>query len=506
MRAQIKTALLFFFVASQASNGLPGAERTKNRALLNGKNGTWLELADRRELLANNRQFLVESLFGQVAKTVVYGGATFVRFNSRLLCPLLSRETELENEDQPTLFVFNNRLNQEHAFRIYSDDDITASLIGEAQLDASQMTVILVHGWLGGIHNELWLSEAKRIALNSARGNEREQQQQVEEEEEEQLSQRAAHSNRSFRPNVIVVEWSEFAHGSLFAATQNSFKVSRRLARMLAALARVGGLQPELMHCLGHSIGAHICGQAARLAFGEQRAVRLGRITGLDPGGFCYELGIRNETTYLGLRPSDALLVDAYYSNRTPFGNRYLVGQYNVRLGNAYLQRPCSVWRNPRLASDYFRAAVRFLLGNVGHNDLLTCDHYFATRFAHQLPGKDCSYVAYACSSYRHFTRGLCGLCNSTGQCYTMDFEYQRTSGSISNAIEHINNHSSYFNHFGPDSSAPSEGSWRPPGGVAYANRRLYYMQIANEQPYCSEFTPLRRRQTETLDKQTAAC
>lgn len=437
-----------------------------------------------------------------MAKTVVYGGASFARFNSRLLCPLLSRETEKDNQDQPTLFVFNNKQSREQAFRIYADDDITQSLIEEAQFDAGQMTYIFVHGWLGGIHNELWLSGAKNAALG-----------QVEEAGQAQVPNNANNSNSNsnskdgshmFRPNVIIVDWSEFAQGSLYSATRNSLKVSRRLARILEQLANVGGLKPELMHCLGHSIGTHICGQAARYAFpvqprpagtqwssGNSTAPlqrRLGRITGLDPGGFCYELGVRNETSYLGLRPSDALLVDAYYSNRSPFGNKYQVAHYNVRLNNGFFQQPCSVWQNPQVATLYFRAAVRFSLGNIGHNDILTCDHYFATRFAHQNPAEiGCSYMAYACDSYRNFLRGRCGLCEKPTQCYAMDFEYQRgREANVSNARAQIAKHSSYLGQI----QRPEEerfGSEALIGAVPYAKRLTYYMFVGDNEPYCSK-------------------
>lgn len=416
-------------------------------------------------------------------------------------------------------------------------------MIKEADFNPEQMTIILIHGWLGGIHNELWLTEAKNAALqggfarlyNSAQfylnqnislsdnlssSFENEPKNFFKSEESLQAQQQQHfvdqwHQGNHFRPNVIIVDWSEFARGTLYTATQNSYKVSRRLARLLEQLATVGKLKPELMHCLGHSIGTHICGQAARKAFPPSRfdlnepdqipandpqlnsslsalrrhlpKKRMGRITALDPGGFCYELGIRNESTYLGLRPSDAILVDAYHSNRSPFGNKYQVATYNVRINNGYFQQPCSVWRNPEVASDYFRAAVRFTLGTIGHNDILTCDHYFATRFASQLLPKSCSYVAYACDSYRNYLKGRCGLCDSPRQCYSMDFEYQRPNASISNAIEQMLRYSTLMrqDQFGQKQGSLSNDG--PPGGVPYANRQIYYMKVDYDKPYCGK-------------------
>lgn len=447
------------------------------------------EHENRQQIIKLVQRSAVESLFGQVAKTVVYGGATLASLNNRLLCTFLTRAAQDDdNGDEPTLFLFKSPVKRDQAFIIYSDDDVTPAMLQEAHLDANQSTVILVHGWLGGIHNEIWLSEAKNVGLRAT---------------DNMLDDAPAGvspGGRDYMPNMIIVDWSQLAHGSLYTATRNSHKVARRLGRLIGQLTLVGQLRPELMHCLGHSIGAHICGQAARHAFPAQpqpaagssvqhqhqqqqhlaHLRRFGRITGLDPGGFCYELGVHNETTYLGLRPSDALLVDAYYSNRSPFGNKYQVAHYNVRLDNGFFQGACSVWRNATIATDYFRAALRFVLGNVAHNDILTCDHYFATRFAHQLPAGQCSYVAYACHSYADFVRGRCGQCDSSDQCYTMDFEYQRERASSAHALAHIAAHSSLV----------VAGQWRPdspPGGVPYAHRRVYYMRVARAPPYCSK-------------------
>lgn len=452
----------------------------------------------------------LRALLGRLAKTLVYGGATVAQLSSRLLCPLLAgprapAERPLE-PDEPTLFVFADPEQPELAFRLYADDAIDGQLVRAARLNSSRATVLLVHGWLGGIRSERYLSEAKRAALAPA---------------------------GAWTPNVIVVDWSQLASGSLYAATQASRLVAARLADQLAGLVRVGGLRPELMHCLGHSLGAHICGQAARAAFPPvapselanrtaweppERLVRslgrFGRISALDPGGFCYELEARApERDYPGLRPSDALLVDAIYTNRSPFGNRFALAQYNVRVHNAFLQRACSVWLNSSLAADYFASSLAFLLGDHvshlnrnDHNQLLTCDHYFATRFAHQGPrAPPCAPVAYACPSYKSFARGRCGACNSSAQCYSPEFEYQRRWPSERHQLAHLTAHSSYLAELAAYRRAlASQGprgalavQQRPPGAVAYAQRKLFYLRAGTlEGSSCGEW-PARVRPVE---------
>lgn len=494
----------------------------------------------------------MESVFGKFAKTAVYGGATFARLNNRVLCPLFASEqqapTNKSQTEQPVLYVFNDPSNPARAYRFYSDDAITADMLEDAQFDPNQMTLLYLHGWLGGIHKELWLSEAKNAALTlkPANYNSRRRRRSAP-SSPAQILRRAQNNNNNnnlgqpnprqrlkpaeeapeFRPNVIIVDWSDMATGSLYASTQNSFIVSKRLASLLGQMVRVGGLRPELMHCFGHSIGAHICGQAARLAFGSTSsperdlAPKFGRISALDPGGFCYELGIKNETTYLGLKPSDALIVDAYYSNRSPFGNRHQVGQYNIRLTNGFFQQACSVWKNAEVARDYFRAAAGYLFGYEGQNDVITCDHYFATRFAKQhlsaglgdknrfdgglaaaastaatsAPSGDssrpspCSYVGYRCNSYRTFRRGKCGQCESPSQCYSMNFEYQRESPSVRHALRHLDYYSNYSRETTTTTSGGDASGDQPAplGGVPYAKRSVYYMRVAENEPYCGE-------------------
>lgn len=418
------------------------------------------------------------------------------QLNSKFLCTILaSGGPDLPFDEQPTLYVFPFDRQPEQAFKIYSDDGLSVDLIREARLNASQPTVLLIHGWLGGINNEYWLSQARSTILRSNLIN-------------GQVT--------GFRENTIVVDWSKFAEGSLYTATQNSLTVSHRLGKMLRRLHQLNAITPQLTHCIGHSIGAHICGQAARIAFlnvttptsvpspwrnlattKSLSQVKMGRITGLDPGGFCYELNIRNETLYAGLRPSDAHIVDAYYTNRSPFGNRYQVAHYNVRINEGSLQRACRVWRNSTHATEYFRATMRFLFGNIGHNDILTCDHYFATELATQALSETphCSFVSYACDSYRSFVRGRCGRCETRNQCYAMDFEYQRPSPSTKNIWERLNVYSTTSK---TNSTSAERQNAVATSGTLYDERLVYFMRTRSVAPLCSEYETGRRSNART--------
>ena len=81
--------------------------------------------------------------------------------------------------------------------------------------------------------------------------------------------------------NVILVDWSVEAKKQLLTqypeARQDCVWVGALLVSLLKVLQTKGG-DLKKMHCIGHSLGTHICHQAA-LGVGKA----LGRVTGLDP-------------------------------------------------------------------------------------------------------------------------------------------------------------------------------------------------------------------------------
>lgn len=62
------------------------------------------------------------------------------------------------------------------------------------------------------------------------------------------------------------------------------------------------------LHFIGHSLGAHVVGQAARLL---KKIVHVNRISGLDPAYPCFE----NKSASLRLKKTDAKFVDIIHTN-----------------------------------------------------------------------------------------------------------------------------------------------------------------------------------------------
>lgn len=62
-------------------------------------------------------------------------------------------------------------------------------------------------------------------------------------------------------------------------------------------------------HFVGHSLGAHVAGQAARLL--KNDTVLVNRVTGLDPAYPCFEY----ESATYRLKKTDAQFVDVIHTN-----------------------------------------------------------------------------------------------------------------------------------------------------------------------------------------------
>lgn len=74
---------------------------------------------------------------------------------------------------------------------------------------------------------------------------------------------------------MILVDWSAGAGGlDYFKAASNTQVCGTEIAFFLLQ----NRVNASLVHCIGHSLGAHACGYAGKV-------VKLGRISGLDPAG-----------------------------------------------------------------------------------------------------------------------------------------------------------------------------------------------------------------------------
>ncbi|XP_075974575.1 inactive pancreatic lipase-related protein 1-like isoform X2 [Anticarsia gemmatalis] len=82
--------------------------------------------------------------------------------------------------------------------------------------------------------------------------------------------------------NVVLLDWSNMAHGSyLVNAARNTKKVGSAAAEQLNKLLE-SGLLLEKFHVIGHSLGSHVAGYTARELKNKYSKV-VKRLTALDP-------------------------------------------------------------------------------------------------------------------------------------------------------------------------------------------------------------------------------
>lgn len=79
--------------------------------------------------------------------------------------------------------------------------------------------------------------------------------------------------------NVIVVDWSDAAENyDYFAARKAIGKIGRKIAKLIDFLNSHAKTDPRTVYLIGHSLGAHVCGVAAK----HIKSGRLGLLIALD--------------------------------------------------------------------------------------------------------------------------------------------------------------------------------------------------------------------------------
>ncbi|KAG7214178.1 hypothetical protein KM043_001524 [Ampulex compressa] len=151
-------------------------------------------------------------------------------------------------------------------------------------------TVFIVHGFLSH-GNEGWIADLERAYLEWEDAN------------------------------IVVVDWSAGGNTwNYYRAAVNTKVVGQQIASFLEHARNATSSSPRggsaaaargPIHFVGHSLGAHICGFAAREWKRRQTEWRVERVTGLDPAQPCF----RNADPSVHLHKSDAPFVDVIHTN-----------------------------------------------------------------------------------------------------------------------------------------------------------------------------------------------
>ena len=114
--------------------------------------------------------------------------------------------------------------------------------------------------------------------------------------------------------NVVVVDWSSGGNTwNYYKAAVNTEVVGYQISRFLEHIENATSTESNWgsLHLVGHSLGAHICGYAAKELKKRQSKWKIERITGLDPAQPCF----KNADSTVKLHKSDAPFVDIIHTN-----------------------------------------------------------------------------------------------------------------------------------------------------------------------------------------------
>ncbi|KAI4502880.1 hypothetical protein M0802_001924 [Mischocyttarus mexicanus] len=114
--------------------------------------------------------------------------------------------------------------------------------------------------------------------------------------------------------NVVVVDWSAGGNTwNYYKAAVNTKIVGYQISKFLEHIINATTVTSNwgTIHLIGHSLGAHICGFAAKEFKKRQSNWIIHRITGLDPAQPCF----RNTGSSIHLDKTDAPFVDIIHTN-----------------------------------------------------------------------------------------------------------------------------------------------------------------------------------------------
>ncbi|XP_033610214.1 pancreatic triacylglycerol lipase isoform X2 [Cryptotermes secundus] len=211
--------------------------------------------------------------------------------------------------------------------------------------------------------------------------------------------------------SVIVVDWSSGSGPPYPQAVANIRLVGAMTAHLINNLIVQVGIQPELIHFIGHSLGAHMAAYTGQTVHRNFK-YRLGRITGLDPA----EPHFSKTDPVVRLDPTDADFVDVIHTDAGPFisgglGILQPVGHVDFYPNGGIEQPGCrgGVMSYMAKESGSFYRGIRHMLG---------CNHIRSYQyFTESINPGSCYFMGTECDSWEEFQNGSCFDCVTGNKC-----------------------------------------------------------------------------------------
>lgn len=135
------------------------------------------------------------------------------------------------------------------------------------------------------------------------------------------------------------MDWERVARSAYISSAINTQRVGEHIARFIldSDLAKV--------HLIGHSLGAHVAGFAAKIIRNET-GVKVQRITALDPAGPYFRDVFLDEE--YRLNGEDAQIVDVIHTDAGFYGYEKPIGTLDVYVNGGFRQQPGCTTLHPR--------------------------------------------------------------------------------------------------------------------------------------------------------------
>lgn len=175
--------------------------------------------------------------------------------------------------------------------------------------------------------------------------------------------------------NLFIVDWSGPANKDYLSAKSATVDVGKVIGAFITSIQSKYGLDGSRFILVGHSLGAHVVGNA-----GKAVSKQVEHIVGLDPAGPLYSVG----TSSNRLDANDGKFVQIIHTNGNLLGMSSSIGDADIYPNGGNSQPGCG-------------------LDIVG-----TCAHSRAYEYFGEALAKGEVFKARQCNSYSSFTGGSC--------------------------------------------------------------------------------------------------
>ncbi|CAI9606922.1 unnamed protein product, partial [Staurois parvus] len=263
-----------------------------------------------------------------------------------------------------------------HQFQVISA--LNVSSVSHTNFKPSQKSIFIIHGFVE-MGDKLWLVEMCKALL--------------------ELSD----------VNCFCVDWKGGSFALYTQASNNVRVVGAEIAYFLNTLQTAYNYDLNDVHLIGHSLGAHVAGEAGK----RQRGI--GRISGLDPAGPYFEY----TPPLVRLDPTDAVFVDAIHTDgsftmdKLGYGMMHTLGNVDFYPNGGEVMPGCD--------------KISLGIGDIdelieGMIEHVPCNHQMSVKFYTESILRPGGFVGYPASSYGGFQKGSGFPCSNVS-CAFMGYK-----------------------------------------------------------------------------------